>query len=326
MADAGRLKQVNMTLIREAMRGGGEHSKNELARRTGLSFPTVSRIVDDLVEAGEAKETGTAASTGGRCAKQYALDPAYRLFLCLRLEGRRLSWFVCDLNGTRLEQEEAESTNGILHDIDTLAMRVKARYPQLAAAAMGYDGPLQNGVAAGSVSHPELRGVSLQAHLEHSFGLPVAVERDMYLVSVGCCCRRKQAPKALVCVYLGRSGIGAGAAIGGKAFHGANGFAGELHYLPIKNNLEYAKSHFAGADMVAYYMQVIRAYAALLNPDRVVLYDDPLISGKVERIRNACAQTLPPQALPVIELSREFTQDYEAGLCALALGLVEERL
>lgn len=66
MADAGRLKQVNMTLIREAMRGGGEHSKNELARRTGLSFPTVSRIVDDLVEAGEAKETGTAASTGGR--------------------------------------------------------------------------------------------------------------------------------------------------------------------------------------------------------------------------------------------------------------------
>ncbi|WP_455779778.1 DHH family phosphoesterase, partial [Gordonibacter pamelaeae] len=91
--------------------------KNELARRTGLSFPTVSRIVDDLVEAGEAKETGTAASTGGRCAKQYALDPAYRLFLCLRLEGRRLSWFVCDLNGTRLEQEEAESTNGILHDI-----------------------------------------------------------------------------------------------------------------------------------------------------------------------------------------------------------------
>ena len=58
MADAGRLKQVNMTLIREAMRGGGEHSKNELARRTGLSFPTVSRIVDDLVEAGEAKETG----------------------------------------------------------------------------------------------------------------------------------------------------------------------------------------------------------------------------------------------------------------------------
>ena len=55
--------------------------------------------------------------------------------------------------------------------------------------------------------------------------------------------------------------------------------------------------------MVAYYMQVIRAYAALLNPDRVVLYDDPLISGKAERIRNACAQTLPPQALPVIELS-----------------------
>lgn len=326
MADAGRLKQVNITLIREALRSGAAQSKNELARQTGLSFPTVSRIVDELVQTGEVQETGVAASTGGRCARQYAPDPTYRLFLCLRLEGDRLDWFVCDRDGSKLEQQQTQCTEGVLQSIDALVTRVKVRYPRLAAVAMGLDGAMKDGVVSESIGHPELRGVSLVRHLEERLGLPAAVERDMYVVSAGCCRRREQHSRVLACIYLGRAGAGAGVAIDGKAFYGAGDFAGELHYLPIKNNLEYAKSRFAGADMVVYYMQVIRAYAALLNPDRVVLYDDSLLAGKVERIRRACAQTLPPQAIPEIELSQEFAEDYQAGLVALAHRLAEEEV
>ncbi len=78
--------------------------------------------------------------------------------------------------------------------------------------------------------------------------------------------------------------------------------------------------------MVAYYMQVIRAYAALVNPARVVLYDNPLLEGRVDRIRRACAQTLPAQAVPEILLSHGFREDYNAGLFRLASELTEERL
>ena len=85
MADAGLLRQENTALLRRAMQDG-VFSKNELARQTGLSFPTVGRIIDDMVERGEAREAGVAASTGGRCAMRYELDMHYRLFLCLRLE------------------------------------------------------------------------------------------------------------------------------------------------------------------------------------------------------------------------------------------------
>lgn len=47
MADAGLLRQENTALLRRAMQDG-VFSKNELARQTGLSFPTVGRIIDDL--------------------------------------------------------------------------------------------------------------------------------------------------------------------------------------------------------------------------------------------------------------------------------------
>ena len=73
MADAGKLKRENTALLRQAMQHGSA-GKNDLARLTHLSFPTVSRIVDEMVERGEAQEIGTAASTGGRCAMQYRLN------------------------------------------------------------------------------------------------------------------------------------------------------------------------------------------------------------------------------------------------------------
>ena len=77
----------------------------------------------------------------------------------------------------------------------------------------------------------------------------------------------------------------------GKVWSGAAGFAGELHFLPIEHNMEYAQTHFADADMTAYMAQVICACGALINPDRVVLYTDPLFRNRVEDIRAACART-----------------------------------
>ncbi len=108
MADTANSSGENTALLRQAMQNGSA-GKNDLARLTHLSFPTVSRIVDEMVESAEKrKEIGTAASTGGRCAMQYRLNPQYRLFLCLRLEQDTLHWFVCDLDGTPLRTGTAD--------------------------------------------------------------------------------------------------------------------------------------------------------------------------------------------------------------------------
>lgn len=61
MADATGLRKINTELVRKALRQGGVMSKNDLARETGLSFPTVSRTVDALVQLG-----GTARRGRGR--------------------------------------------------------------------------------------------------------------------------------------------------------------------------------------------------------------------------------------------------------------------
>ena len=323
MADAGQLKNINTSLVRRALRGGGAKTKNDLAKETGLSFPTVGRTVDALVQTGEANAVGAGESTGGRCAQRYALNPAFRMLLCLRLEAHQIRYTVRDLAGAAVESGQAPC-GGVLQTLDTLLMRVRARYPQLGGIALGIDGSVREGTVCECFGYSELRGVNLSAYLSDKAGVPAVAVRDMHIVASGHYARCAHKPRALVCVYLGAAGMGASLNIDGRPFEGAGSFAGELHYLPIKNNLEYAKTHFEGADMVAYYMQVIRAYAALVNPDRVVLYENSLLAGRAERVRRACAQTLPEQAMPEIEVSHDFEEDYEEGLLTCARELLEE--
>ena len=128
-------------------------------------------------------------------------------------------------------------------------MRVRARYPRLAAVVLGFAGTMHNGIVTESFGYPELRGVSLSAYLHDKTGLPCMAARDMQVVAAGYAAQYTPAPKAAVCIYIGKLGAGAGIVLDGKVWGGAAGFAGELHYLPIKHNLEYAQNHFAGADM-----------------------------------------------------------------------------
>ncbi len=325
MADAGEIKNINTQAVRRVIQQKGIISKNELARETGLSFPTVSRTIEQLVASGELEQRGISNSTGGRSAQLYAINPVFTVSLLLRLEANKLNWFVSDLLGSKLESGLELCSDGILQTIDMLIMRVQVRYPQLKAIAVGLAATVHRGAVTECFTHPELRGVNLSQHIMDISKLPCTVEGDMHVVSTGYWANCSHSPKAVACIYLGEGGIGSGTVIEGSAWHGASEFAGELHYLPIEDNLKYAQTHFAGVNMAEYYSKIIRSYAVLLNPDRVILYENALIKGKADEIRRICAHNLPAQAIPQIEISNKFDEDYEKGLYVLAGRLLAKQ-
>jgi len=53
----------------------------------------------------------------------------------------------------------------------------------------------------------------------------------------------------------------------------------------------------------------------------IVLYRHPLLEGKADEIRRLCVSYLPSKAIPSIELSYDYQQDYEKGLFAVAKSL-----
>jgi Transcriptional regulator/sugar kinase len=322
MATAGELKSINRSVIRQTI-CTRTMSKNELAKETGLSFPTISRAVDSLVSAGELLEKGTGSSTGGRCARLYAVNPLFRVILSFSLEADEIHWFVSDLAGNCVEQGRELCSADVLKNVNTLILRIQARYPQLGAVAMGIASIVRDGVVMESFGYSELRGVNLSAYLCHISGLPSVAEEDMKIVATGFWARCSPPMKAPVCIYLGRMGIGGCVVLDGHPWHGTSSFAGEIVFLPIEHSLEYAKTHFEGADLVDYYSSVIRSYIVILNPDRIVLYQNELINDKIDAIRRESGKGLPSQVVPPIELSYEFEEDYRQGLFVLGSRLLD---
>lgn len=324
MADAGRLKDLNTDTLRRALRGAGAMSKNQLARQTGLSFPTVSRTVDTLVAAGELAEQGVDRTTGGRSAKLYAANPLHKVVLAVRLETNTMRWFVGDLAGSRLQTGTEDASNGALQALDTLVDRVRQSFPQLGAIVMGLDGAVNQGVVTEAFGHDELKGVNLYRQLNERTGLPAAVENDMSAATAGYASRCAGPVSSVVCFYHGPICPGAGVVLNGEVWHGVSGFAGELHYLPgLSTGGQPQSAPLAQEAMLELYAILVRAYATVLNPDRVVLYQNPLIKDKLDDIRSRCAKRLPAHAVPQIELSDEFDLDYERGLFALAQKLLQ---
>ncbi len=322
MADAGKLKDLNIDTLRHALQGGDAMSKNQLARQTGLSFPTVSHTVDDLVCAGELAEAGVNRSTGGRSAKLYAVNPLYKTILTMRLETGQLVWFVSDLAGSRLLEGTQNAKGRILQVLEAVAADARAAYPQTGAIAVGLDGAVHEGIVTEAFGHDGLRGVDLQGHLRACTGLPVTVENDMSAASAGYAAQQQQAVASLVCLYLGPTYPGAGVVLDGKVWHGTTGFSGELSYLPGLSLAADKAGRFDTQAVLEMYVTVIRAYAALLNPERVVLYSNPYIQDKMDELRGRCARALPGHALPQMELSRGFVADYEQGLATMARRLL----
>ena len=56
MASTITVRDMNQEIVRSCMKGLGPVSKSSLARKTGLSFPTVSKTVDLLCESGEVED------------------------------------------------------------------------------------------------------------------------------------------------------------------------------------------------------------------------------------------------------------------------------
>ncbi|HHY93159.1 MAG TPA: winged helix-turn-helix transcriptional regulator, partial [Firmicutes bacterium] len=60
------LKELNRSLVLDALRQQGSLSRSELAGLTGLTAATISNIVEELIADGYVKSEGQGESQGGR--------------------------------------------------------------------------------------------------------------------------------------------------------------------------------------------------------------------------------------------------------------------
>lgn len=105
MAFTNLVKKMNEKSIVACMRDGKAHTKQELARLTGLSFPTAGKIVEELADGGMLLRLGTAReSPGGRKAEVYRLNPDFAHILLLFIQENTVYYRICDAMGAVREE------------------------------------------------------------------------------------------------------------------------------------------------------------------------------------------------------------------------------
>ena len=162
MASTVTVRGMNQEIIRNCLKGREQVSKTDLAALTGLSFPTVSRTIDHLVNTGEVETVGAGSSSGGRCAMLYRLNPLHAVYLLLTIERGRLRWKLKDLGGNVLAQASRQGEGRLWEAIGETAQSIKGLYPQLRAVVIGAAGMVSKGRLMLSEGDQELEGRDLE--------------------------------------------------------------------------------------------------------------------------------------------------------------------
>lgn len=336
MATSETIKSLNIDSVRKILNEKKSISKTDIVKFTGLSFPTVSSIIEYLIKKNEVVEDGISDSLGGRCAKKYCLNPLYAVFLSIYLEGNKINWIVTNFCRNKIDFGSVNIEDKTLYEIENIIVLTKTRYHQLASLTIGIASNIRNGKVTSHTKYNDLKEININDYLMTKYNMPVILENDMNIVAKGYLERSgNENMNTIVSIYIGDNGIGSSLILNGKLWKGVTSFAGELHYLPInsENNspehfpictesFECPKLNFNNHNIIEYYGKIIQSYIVLINPNLIVLYNNPYISNKLEELRLYCGSRIPYDVMPNIILSNEFISDYEYGLSKIAFDLI----
>lgn len=235
------LRMVNRNTILFHLEQMNQTSRAELSQLTGLSPPTVSTVIRELIDEGWACEMGDAVSQGGKPRQMIQLNPNARRILAIQLNHQKIRIRMTNLSGKILhemayqpnsysaETVVFEAATHIRHVVETANALKDVEILGLGVAVPGVvddKGIVSNAPEFGWTSEPIYD--LFAAHVN----LPVVVENDVKLAALGDGWIRKCHNGTMVYVHLDH-GIGAGILIDGSLYRGANFSAGEIANLIV---------------------------------------------------------------------------------------------
>lgn len=323
------MKQMNLSLIYDALIAMGTATRAEIAERTAISATTVRSLLEELLQTGELLEAALDASSGGRRAMRYALNPERNLALCFYYTAKQLSFRVTGPAGNTVAEGDRPFSGEPMEEILRFAVEGRQKW-DLRALSVGVPGIVENGkYYEGGGATPFIVN-DIGERLEQRLGLPVVLENDLNCIALGFARRyagtRPESLRGvnLIYMHLNWGCSGAGIIAEGKVVRGATRFAGEVGFLPLTtgNMLDaLLKSPAEAADAVA---RAVACLNCVTNPSLVVIGGERLTDGSVDldAVRALARTYIPPGHVPEIAPGNNERNDYLTGLSQLAVPIL----
>ena len=242
------LKDLNERTVLDAIRAGAPISRAEISRRAGISKPTVSLALQNLLDAGLVRETEPDPGRPTYGATFFEVVPEAGLVLGLDLGARFLRGAICDLRGevrarqdVELEGADAEAAIEAIAGL-RLSLAEASGLPadRIDGVVVGVPGVVDAGTGRLTLATnvPGLENRDWGADLRERLGLPVSLENDINLAAVGERWRGvARGVEDFVFLSVG-TGLGSGLVLRGELHRGRNGAAGEVDLVAVGRNDE----------------------------------------------------------------------------------------
>lgn len=234
------IREINASLVLCELRANPLQSRTDLARRTGLSLPTVSEIVAGLLSAGVVEERETGRSAGGRRPVLLGIRPDAGYVVGIKLTETRLIAVLTDLDAGIVARKVAPIPAST---VDAVVDAVAGAVRELSTVAggrpvhgvgVGLAGVIDR--ATGVVRHAtyaDWHDVDLAGLLHARTGLAVVVDNDVNtLVASEQWFGAGRGVDDVAVVSIGR-GVGLGLVLDGRLYRGSAGGAGEFGHTKV---------------------------------------------------------------------------------------------
>ncbi len=231
-------------LIVDIIRSAGPVSRVELVQATGLTQPTISNIVRQLLASGVIRESGRTPSTGGKPRTLLEINPTALYAVGVQLGFEAMTFVAAGVGGGTVARQlvDGAALDNPQQVVERLAMQFRvfvdtAGIPidSIAGVAVVVPGPLSPplGTMFRSPTLRQWEGFPLAATLGELLPVPVVLDNDAAAAAIGeFWTRRVPRTDTFATIYMG-TGIGAGVVIDGALYRGASSNAAELGHLSI---------------------------------------------------------------------------------------------
>jgi len=238
-----QVRDANSAVVLQLLRRFDRISRADLARRSGLSEGTVSRIVSGLREQQLVSEVGAENSTGGRPATRLQLSDIPRA-IGIEIQNWETRFAVASTRGTLIETVAFRTPATPEQTVEMIATQVRAYCQTYGRSSMHGLGVTARGIVNSHTGVVELGNapgwvkVPLQAMLEAATSLPVHIENDVRAAALAEYNYTNVGEHAPHCMLYARvdEGVGVGLILNGELYTGSSMAAGEFGQMVIADD------------------------------------------------------------------------------------------
>lgn len=235
-------KKHNVSLVMRTIYNNGGISRADIARTTGLTRPTVSRIVAELIDERYVVETGQGPSAGGKRPTLLDVDQENHQLLAIDLGSSEFRGAMVNLRGKILERltfpTDGQKGNAALELVgDLLRALTKVATAPILGIGIGTPGLTNpdDGVIREAVNLGWFK-LHLADLLSQEFDQPIYVANDSHMAALGEYSFGTNWETGNLLVLKIGQGIGSGIILDGRPYYGDGYGAGEIGHVVVEEN------------------------------------------------------------------------------------------